>query len=132
MHMSLSLSLAELFLGQRLPPRLCSPKMLQQRAMHLVLALALASSCGGRADEQEKPAASEPEPPPFVGRLAEPSAASLRPSCSPSQELFCEALGSSAAERCVCRDVMPNGATGCAVAEQLVCSDAGTSCICDG
>jgi hypothetical protein len=54
-----------------------------------------------------------------------------RPGCWLNQELVCEALGSSAAEHCECRTIVPRNAADCALPEQFVCSDAGAECYCD-
>jgi hypothetical protein len=60
-----------------------------------------------------------------------PSGPNGRPGCWMNQELVCEALGSSAAERCECRTIVPRNAADCALPEQFVCSDAGAACYCD-
>jgi hypothetical protein len=60
-----------------------------------------------------------------------PSGPDYRPTCSINQELICEALGNSSAERCECRTIVPRTAADCALPEQLTCGDAGAQCYCN-
>lgn len=111
--------------------------MLQLRALRLLHTLALPSTllgavqgCGARAEDvapgESPPGESEVAQPEQPGvAAAEPGDDSARLDCAPSQQVVCEALGSSAAERCECRDIVPGGAAGCALPGQLACSDAG-------